>query len=120
MARTTQDDIRRWLLEGQKDGATHVIVVCDTFDYEDYPVCVMPNQNVEERVKYYQSASMQRVMEVYNLSLDLESQLEERRAYHVEPWSAEFIAPSNKGSATEEDIQSNLRDLFNDEETVDS
>lgn len=37
---TTQADIRRWLEDAREEGATHVIVVRDTFDYGDYPVSV--------------------------------------------------------------------------------
>ena len=45
---TTTNDIRNWLLEGQQQKATHCIIVCDTFDYEDYPVYVTKRQDVHE------------------------------------------------------------------------
>jgi hypothetical protein len=64
--RTTQSDVTRWLSDGVAKGAAHMIVVCDTFSYEDYPVYVMPNETLGDmRSKY--SVSMQRVMEVYDL-----------------------------------------------------
>lgn len=31
---TTQQEISEWFDRGVKEGATHMIVVCDTFDYE--------------------------------------------------------------------------------------
>ena len=37
---TTRNEIRGWLKRGQRQKATHVIVVCDTFDHEDYPVYI--------------------------------------------------------------------------------
>ena len=37
---TTADQIRRWLQLAMGQDATHVIVVCDTFNYHDYPVIV--------------------------------------------------------------------------------
>jgi hypothetical protein len=77
---TTKQDISEWFLEGQKGGATHMIVVCDTFDHEDYPVYVMPKENVREIVKNY-SGNMQNVMEVYNLSLNKEMQLNKTRVF---------------------------------------
>lgn len=40
---TTQDIIRDWLMRGKRNGATHVIIVCDTFEYSYYPVYVQAN-----------------------------------------------------------------------------
>ena len=37
---TTQAILREWLIEGLKEQATHMVVVCDTYDWEDYPVYV--------------------------------------------------------------------------------
>lgn len=79
---TTPEKIRRWLEEGKEQGATHVIVVCDTFDHDDYPVYVRPEQDARERVKQCNAESMQRVMEVYNLSLNLDEQLKPGTRVH--------------------------------------
>lgn len=82
---TSREQIRTWLLEGKAKGATHTIIVCDTFDYEDYPVHVMPDQNVREVDKEYRyHKPMQRVMEVYSHKLDHESQLNETRAFNYD------------------------------------
>lgn len=75
--------IREWLERGIQMGATHVIIVCDTWDYEDYPVYVKKDESAQERVYSYQRSSMQQVMEVYNLSMDIDSQLDEYRAWNV-------------------------------------
>lgn len=81
----SKDDIRRWLERGlatkHPDRPTHVIVVCDTYDYSDYPVWVYPGQDVREMVNA-KSLNMQRVMEVYNLSLPIEDQLNQTRAFN--------------------------------------
>lgn len=79
---TTRQDIRGWLEEGQEQGATHVIVVVDNFDWEDYPVYVSPDDDVRKKEIKFKEASMQRVMEIYNLSMDLEEQLNEHRAWN--------------------------------------
>jgi hypothetical protein len=78
MATTTVQDIRRWLARADEDDE-FMVVVCDTFDYEDYPVFCTASECIE-RVE--DPGSMQRVMEVYDLSMDLEAQLRERRAWH--------------------------------------
>lgn len=71
---TTVHDLKRWYDIGKGKGATHLIVATDTFDWEDYPVFVMPTESVRERVAYYNGPNMQKVMEVYNLSLLFEEQ----------------------------------------------
>lgn len=81
---TSKDEIRRWLIEARKQGATHVIVVCDTWDCEDYPVSVMPNEDVRQKFNEYSTMSMQRVMEVYALARDIDAQLQEHRAFHLD------------------------------------
>jgi len=80
---TTQADIREWLERGQGKGATHVIVMCDTFDWDDYPVFVDSNQNIRDEVARLQNGgNMQKIMEVYNLSLDIEAQINEDRSFN--------------------------------------
>ena len=80
MMAATLDDIKRWLEEGKAVGATHVIIVCDTFDWEDYSVNVLPGEDVREKEKQYDNVNMQKIMEVYNMSMDIESQLKQSRA----------------------------------------
>jgi len=81
---TTKDEIKGWLIEGKEKGATHVIVVCDTYEWDDYPVFVMPNEKVLEKKEEYDGKNMQKIMEVYNLSLDFQSQLDEIRSFHID------------------------------------
>lgn len=78
----TKADIKRWLNHGKGAGATHVIIACDTFDWDDYPVYVMPSENVNDVAARYNNVNMQKIMEVYNLSMDLNSQLNEERAWN--------------------------------------
>lgn len=77
---TKKTTIREWFEEGNE--ATHLIVVCDTLDYEDYPVYVDISENVHELVDFYNTQPMSKVMEVYNLSLPMEQQLSEGRAFN--------------------------------------
>jgi len=55
---TTKEDIQRWLDYGKESGATHVIVVCDTFDWEDYPVYVSPTEDVNEEANQRRGKNM--------------------------------------------------------------
>lgn len=78
---TSVEDIRSWIKEAKEEGATHMIVVCDTFDYEDYDVPVGPDEDVREVFGQYDGINMQRVMEVYNLNKDIEEQLKLHRNF---------------------------------------
>lgn len=48
---TTLEDLHRWFREGVRQKATHMIVACDTFDYEDYPIYVSKEQDVREELR---------------------------------------------------------------------
>ena len=78
----SREEIEVWVAKGSEKGATHVIIACDTFDYENYPVFVMPGQNVVEETARIRGKSMQRVNEVYDLARPVRLQLEEERAFH--------------------------------------
>lgn len=83
---TTKGDIARWFREGVNQKATHLIVVVDEFDHEDYPVYVGPERDVTSIVQEYSAGmhSMQRIMEVYSLKMDMVGQLAEHRSWHLE------------------------------------
>jgi len=79
---TTREEIESWFDEGVAKGSTHMVVVCDTFDHEDYPIYVYQTDKVQDTINEH-SKHMQKVMEVYNLKKSKEDQLKERRAYNV-------------------------------------
>lgn len=83
--------IGEWFDAGVKQGATHMLVVCDTFDYEDYPVYVMPGEDPHEVVNEKTGTNMQSLHEVYALHLPRERQLGERLAMHFEPPGAPYL-----------------------------
>lgn len=80
----SRNEIAGWFDQAKEAGATHMIVVCDTFDHDDYPVNVMSGEDVNEQIKKYNGKNMQQIMEVYSMKLDKETQLNEERAYHTE------------------------------------
>lgn len=58
-----------------------MLVICDSFDYEDYPVYVMRGQNVHTVIgEKCKIDNMQKLMEVYDLSMDIEKQLKQGRS----------------------------------------
>ena len=64
------DSIERfneWKKQGMEQGAKYMISVCDTFNYDDYPVYVMPDENLDEKKRAYDGVNMQRINEVVTL-----------------------------------------------------
>jgi len=82
MPAATRQEIKEWFEQGVNQGASHMIVMCDTFDWDDYPVYVAPPVDARKTVEVKGEHNMQRVMEVYNLALPMEAQLNERRAFN--------------------------------------
>ena len=79
-------DIVGWFDRGVEENATYMIVVCDTFDWEDYPVYVGKDEEFYSiHDKYTNGQNMQRVMEVYDLKADKNTQLDSRRVFNLPP-----------------------------------
>lgn len=81
---TSRAEISEWFDQGVKQGSTHMIVVCDTYDWDDYPVYVSKDEDCRKKAESYNGKDMQRVMEVYSMAVDKESQMAEHRAFHYE------------------------------------
>lgn len=77
----TQNDIRRWLNEAKNKNAKYLIVVCDTYDHDDYPIQCMTDE--ECWIKYNNPGDMQRIMEVYDLNMDIENQLNQNIVFNL-------------------------------------
>ena len=73
---TSVSTLKSWFERGVAQEATHMIVVCDTFDWDDYPVYILPDEDksVRERYNEFNGKNMQKVMEVYKISLGWEAQ----------------------------------------------
>lgn len=83
----TRSVIEGWLREARDQGATHLVVRCDSFDYRGgasdsccYPVYVMPGEDVRKIT----DGGGDRLMEVYSMRLTDEYQLRESRAFHYD------------------------------------
>lgn len=79
----TRDDIRTWLAQAKAQGASHLIIMHDTFDHENYPIYVKPTESART-IAHEKTGNMQRVEECYSMALDIETQLLEHRAFHYD------------------------------------
>ncbi len=80
----TRMDIWFWFDAAVEMGATHLIVACDTFDFDNYPVYVMPGEDVRKEAQRLSAQDMTKIDEVYSMSLSKESQMAEHRAFHYD------------------------------------
>lgn len=80
---TSRSEIMAWLNRGKAQDASHVVVVCDTFDYDDFPVFCSSRDEAVKINDEYEKKEGYRVMEVYDLSLSIPDQMAERRAFHL-------------------------------------
>ena len=86
----TVKDIRRWYEEGKDKGAKFVVIRCDTYDWSDYPVFCTSDTELRKTIgkatgpgQRIDDGSTIKVMEVYDLGVDLDEQLAEYRAWHI-------------------------------------
>jgi hypothetical protein len=68
---STPSERMGWVDRGRAKGAKWLISVCDTFDYSDYPVFCMTDEEKDEKVECYSMASphtiTQRINEIIKL-----------------------------------------------------
>lgn len=81
-------EVSEWFDTGKlsSNNYTHMIVVCDTFSYENYPIYVKQDQDIHAILsKYSQNVKkdMQRVLEVYKFSMEKTLQLKSGLTYNV-------------------------------------
>lgn len=75
MMGTTRETLSRWFDSGVENGDAGMIILCDTFEYSDYPVYVRDRQDFDEKLKEQEAKSMTRVMETYDLVADKDKQM---------------------------------------------
>ncbi len=80
-----KEEIRELLYYGRDKGYTHMIIICDRWDYTYTTAYVSEEEDVEEVIQEKLSwGNLYSVTEIYNYGMDLEFQLGEYRANHQE------------------------------------
>jgi dCMP deaminase len=96
---TTINEIREWLGRYDKSEYSHVLIVCDSFDYEDYPVAVKIGEDIASKIAEYTNKNMQRIMEVYNLSMDIEEQIKSKKVWNDQ----DYVAPIKENKVVQDE-----------------
>ena len=76
---TSKEEIAGWLKYGEDIGYKYMAVVCDTYDYEDFPSFYNSKEDLDDFIKNLDG--MNKLMETYNLTADIESQLMKSRTF---------------------------------------
>lgn len=63
----TKKDVDRWVATAKKNKMKYVVSVCDTFDYDDYPVYCKNDEELEKAQKEYDGVNMQRINEIITI-----------------------------------------------------
>lgn len=74
------EQIKAAFTEGVSQGASHMLVGYDDFDYENYPIYVMPGNDPRKS----KPVNGDRIDECYSMSLSWDVQALESRAFHWE------------------------------------
>lgn len=77
------NEVRDMVTRGDNGINKYCIIACDGFSFEDYPTYAVNYEDAIVKIGEINSASMQRVMEVYNYQEDIEEQLRETRAWRI-------------------------------------
>lgn len=79
----SREEISRWFDEGVADGKDYMLVVCDTFDWDDYPVFETTDTGCLIEYHRLHNQNMQRVMEVYDLRKPKAEQIAAFRVWNL-------------------------------------
>lgn len=75
-------EIKEWLEEGKENKSSHLMIGEDSFNYENYPIFCKDKAEVEELLSEYRHKH-DRVKEIYDLSKDIDEQLNQHRVWNI-------------------------------------
>lgn len=79
----TRKDIEEWFAEAKQRKSAYLVIGHDQFSHENYPVFCKDAVACRDAVKARMGGTnMQRIDEIYDMSLPKKAQFDERRAYH--------------------------------------
>lgn len=66
----SRTDVDRWIKTAIQQKCSYIISVCDTYDYDDYPVYCKDLSEVHEKSNRYNGTNMQRINEIIRINQD--------------------------------------------------
>ena len=64
----TRQEVDQWIETARENGNTHIVVMCDTFDYDNYPIYVNSQEEADKAVKDKSGKNMQQLQEIIDVT----------------------------------------------------
>ena len=78
---TNSNQISLWFDKGVEQNKKYMVIICDTFDWEDYPSYHVSRASAENKIN--SPGEMQKIMEVYDLEANKTAQLNSARVFAI-------------------------------------
>jgi hypothetical protein len=84
----SKNDILHWIDEAKERGSAYLIIGLDPFDYDNFPIYCESGDECRYKIDDLLRTG-NRYDEVYNMSMDIDDQINEYRAMNLPPedWS---------------------------------
>ncbi|KKM82799.1 hypothetical protein LCGC14_1315970 [marine sediment metagenome] len=79
----SEKEIKGWIEEAQRQKSSHLLIITDTFDYDNYPVFAHGKKDCMKKIEEYNDINMQKVEEVYNMRRSIKKQFKENRSWNI-------------------------------------
>jgi hypothetical protein len=66
----SRQDVDRWIATAKEQGAKYILSVCDTFDWDDYPIYCDSLKELQQAINSHNGKNMQRINEVIEIHRD--------------------------------------------------
>lgn len=66
----TRQDVDMWIKRAIKKNCEFIISVCDTYDYDDYPVYIKDEAELIEKYEEFNGVNMQKINEIIKINDD--------------------------------------------------
>ena len=63
----SREDVDRWIEGARKMKKTFIISVCDTFDWDDYPVYCENHEELLKRIPEFHNTNLQKINEIIQI-----------------------------------------------------
>jgi hypothetical protein len=77
------EQVERFFDEGVNRKAKYMLLLYDFVNGVDYPVYVSPEEDIHAVILYWRRSPMQKLMSVYDLTLDKTEQLARGRVFNI-------------------------------------
>ncbi len=78
-----KEKVTAWLRDAIRRGSTHLIIAFDTVKRNPFPVYVNNDTSVQQKIKSFNDNNFVRAIEVYNMKMDIDTQVLQGRAWNV-------------------------------------